>query len=149
MKVISLYQPFASLVVCGAKQFETRSWDTQYRGPLLIHATKSMPRWCIEIIAHSDSQQFLNAGLYESKIPQGFIIGQVELVRTLRSEDWKEEKTIEGQELWSFEYEHGDYSPNRFAWELKNPVRFVNPIPAKGSQGFWNFDINIFPMPTP
>lgn len=42
MKVISLLQPWASLVILGHKKIETRSWNTKYRGDLLIHASK---RW--------------------------------------------------------------------------------------------------------
>ena len=38
MKVLSLLQPWASLVVMGIKTVETRSWSTNYRGSLLIHA---------------------------------------------------------------------------------------------------------------
>ena len=42
MKVISLLQPWASLIALGEKKIETRSWKTDYRGPLLIHASKSL-----------------------------------------------------------------------------------------------------------
>lgn len=38
MKVLTITQPWATLVAIGAKQIETRSWPTHYRGPLLIHA---------------------------------------------------------------------------------------------------------------
>ena len=38
MKVITLTQPWATLVAIGAKRIETRSWPTRYRGPLAIHA---------------------------------------------------------------------------------------------------------------
>ena len=38
MKVLTLHQPWASLVALGVKTIETRSWSTQYRGPLAIHA---------------------------------------------------------------------------------------------------------------
>ncbi len=41
MKAISLLQPWATLVAIGAKRIETRSWATNYRGPLAIHASKS------------------------------------------------------------------------------------------------------------
>jgi hypothetical protein len=37
---ITLWQPWASLVACGAKQWETRGWRTSHRGPLRIHAAK-------------------------------------------------------------------------------------------------------------
>src|SRR3989339_577320 len=40
MKAISLWQPWASLCAVGAKLYETRSWSTSYRGPLLICAAK-------------------------------------------------------------------------------------------------------------
>jgi hypothetical protein len=38
MKVLTLWQPWASLVQLGVKTIETRSWSTTYRGPLAIHA---------------------------------------------------------------------------------------------------------------
>lgn len=38
MKAITILQPYASLIVAGAKQYETRSWDTPYRGIIAIHA---------------------------------------------------------------------------------------------------------------
>lgn len=43
MKVLSLWQPWASLVTLGVKTIETRSWSTKYRGPLAIHAAARGP----------------------------------------------------------------------------------------------------------
>lgn len=43
MKTITLWQPWASLLACGAKEYETRSWETSYRGPIAIHAAKKKP----------------------------------------------------------------------------------------------------------
>lgn len=40
MKAITILQPWASLIACAAKQIETRSWVTQYRGPIAIHVAK-------------------------------------------------------------------------------------------------------------
>ena len=40
MKAISLHQPWASAVAIGIKTHETRSWRTNYLGPLAIHAAK-------------------------------------------------------------------------------------------------------------
>lgn len=39
MKVLSIQQPWASLIVQGHKRIETRSWNTKYRGDILIHAS--------------------------------------------------------------------------------------------------------------
>jgi hypothetical protein len=38
MRALSILQPWATLLLSGAKHYETRSWKTDYRGPLLIHA---------------------------------------------------------------------------------------------------------------
>lgn len=38
VRVLTLRQPWASLIALGVKSIETRSWSTQYRGPLAIHA---------------------------------------------------------------------------------------------------------------
>lgn len=38
MKALTIWQPWASLLACGGKRFETRSWATSYRGPIAIHA---------------------------------------------------------------------------------------------------------------
>jgi activating signal cointegrator 1 len=43
MKALSITQPWASLVAIGAKQIETRSWSTRYRGRVAIHAAASFP----------------------------------------------------------------------------------------------------------
>lgn len=42
MKAITLTQPYATLVSLGMKKIETRSWSTNYRGPLAIHAAKGL-----------------------------------------------------------------------------------------------------------
>lgn len=44
MKCLSQTQPWATLAAIGAKTIETRSWSTDYRGPLAIHASKGFPR---------------------------------------------------------------------------------------------------------
>ena len=43
MKALTLWQPWASLVALGVKTIETRGWRTDYRGPLLIHASAAIP----------------------------------------------------------------------------------------------------------
>ena len=117
MKVISLYQPYASLVVIGAKQFETRSWDTHYRGPLLIHATKSMPAWCEELIFQEPFKSTLWDPYAYDGFPKGAIIGQGELVSTTKTtlieNKWQREV---GFNDMPNEWHFGDYSAGRFAW---------------------------------
>lgn len=44
MKTLSLRQPWAELVVSGAKPIENRRWNTNFRGEFLIHASKGMTK---------------------------------------------------------------------------------------------------------
>lgn len=43
MKAISIRQPWAWLIVNGFKDIENRSWNTKFRGPILIHASSRRP----------------------------------------------------------------------------------------------------------
>lgn len=38
MKVITIKQPWATLIAKGYKEYEFRTWKTKYRGDILIHA---------------------------------------------------------------------------------------------------------------
>lgn len=155
MKTLSLLQPWATLVVIGAKKFETRSWSTAYRGPLLIHASK---RYAGEDQVMAKIEPFFTALLNESTYT-GAIIGKVDLVDCISTEEWMNRNTQDHgpmvrlvvaeigvgekylkQTSWK-EYEFGDYSPGRFAWKLENPVKLdEKPISARGSLGLWEFD---------
>lgn len=129
MRAISLWQPWASLVVRGDKQYETRGWRTDYRGPLLIHAAKKIDadiRWyCRDFADLLNDQQLLAENL-----PFGAIVGKVELVAVFRAEDIRSSLTEK-------ELEFGNYADGRFAWKLANPELFAEPVPFKGSQGFF------------
>ncbi|WP_197143655.1 hypothetical protein [Lysinibacillus sphaericus] len=42
MKAITFIQLWALLIALKVKKFETRSWQTIYRGPIAIHASKRL-----------------------------------------------------------------------------------------------------------
>ena len=44
MKVLTIKQPWATLIMQKDKRFEFRSWQTKYRGDLLIHAGKGLDK---------------------------------------------------------------------------------------------------------
>lgn len=141
MKVLSILQPWASLVVTGHKTIETRSWATKYRGELLIHASKKIP---------TDPQLYINIhdlctkSGFESnwhKLPFGAIIGKVNLVDVQRMESGIEHFMQHSNSDNEKEYAFGDWREGRYAWHLENPILFNTPIPAKGQLNLWNFDI--------
>ena len=58
MKALTVWEPWASLMACGRKNIETRSWPTNYRGPLLICAAKRKVKK--ELLAHLKEWEIQN-----------------------------------------------------------------------------------------
>lgn len=147
MKTLSLLQPWATLVAIGAKKFETRSWRTSYRGPLLIHASKRFTLSDRELCSEWPFNEYLepyNLG-YSVKgknqlLPLGAIVGSVDLVDCITTGSWLTRYSTSESESTQEEYRFGNYGPDRFAWELRNPVALDVPIRVKGSLGIWEFD---------
>jgi activating signal cointegrator 1 len=137
MKAISLWQPWASLIVLGAKTIETRSWATSYRGPLLIHAAKTTKEmdWILQPPFAAALDSLGGGGLP----PIGAIIGKVELVGIWGTGDFAE-KFLDDDRGGFCERDFGNYGEGRFGWILRDPVRFETPIPYRGRQGL--FDVN-------
>lgn len=142
MKVISLLQPWATLIVIGAKKIETRSWKDPYRGPLLIHASLGKKDYAREVATLADRFGVKKPAFDD--LPFGAIIGQVNL------EDIHPTERMQGAEhvrlpngmRWDFteqEMALGDYTIGRYGWLLSNPVSFDTPIPAKGSLRLWEY----------
>lgn len=48
VKALTLWEPWATFAASGLKTFETRGWDTNHRGPLLICAAKRFHRGELE-----------------------------------------------------------------------------------------------------
>lgn len=146
MKVLSLLQPWATLVVIGAKKIETRSWNTKYRGPLLIHASKKMTQQQKDLVK---TEPFWSELKHLEELPLGKIIGMVELLETSSAKNFlsiKDDKMKSGWAAavnWDQEIQFGDYSQGRYGWLLSNPVSFTNQIECRGSLSLWDFDYEI------
>lgn len=141
MKALTLTQPWATLVAIGAKQYETRSWYTTYRGPLAIHAAKGGYNW-LSLAAGDEVSvamcRALNAGGYASarELPLGAVVAVGDLVRIYRTQWIARDARAP---LSADELAFGDYTPGRYAWLLANVRRLPEPIPARGSLGLWDW----------
>lgn len=133
MRTISMTQPWAQALFLGLKRFETRSWGTSYRGPLLIHAAKGFPAY-----ARNFASTELALGRGSRRMVRGAILGKVDLVNIFRTEDVE-------QEITAIERLYGDFTPGRYAWETTNPILLPEPIPYKGQQRFFNVPEDILP----
>lgn len=130
MKVLSLREPFATLIKNGIKTIETRSWKTNYRGKLYIHASSTkMPK-------EYKNNKELMALVNEEDLNYGTIICSCELVDCI---EMTNEFVNDIKNNRKNEYITGKYSQGRYAWILKNIEVLDNPIEAKGHLGIWNF----------
>ena len=126
MKAISLWQPWASAMAHGFKKIETRSWSTNYRGPLLIHAAKKviqLPSAYIQAIF--DVIDFQPDGL-----PRGQILCRVDLIDCKLI-------SIHNRPSEGMERSLGNYTPDRYMWITDN-LQVFPPFPFRGRQGLFD-----------
>lgn len=143
IKALSLWQPWASLVWCGSKTYETRSWSTQYRGPLLICSAKRQRLIdFVPVLLSTPIQrglvpirdQFQAPFVDVDVLPYGKALCLVDLVDCIPTSHI-DIKAIGDDLLF------GDYHPGRFAWKLQNLRRVKEPFSITGRQGLWNVDL--------
>jgi hypothetical protein len=103
MKILSVRQPWASLIASGVKDVENRTWPTKYRGAVLIHASQRADE-----ISSDDLERRFGVRL-PPELPLGGIIGVVEIVDCVKPHSSK----------W--------YAPDHYAFVLSNsrPLPFV------------------------
>lgn len=130
MKVLSLMEPWGSLIKEKVKYVETRSWKTSYRGELYIHTSlKKIPKKDERI------QNLVNL-LQDKNIKYGYIIAKCKLVDCIYMD---EEFVNKIKKENPTEYMCGEYAVGRYAWILED-IEKVNPIEAKGHLGIWNYE---------
>ncbi|MFC4305773.1 ASCH domain-containing protein [Cohnella boryungensis] len=140
MQAITVWQPWATLIALRIKRFETRGWLTKYRGPLAIHAAKHVD---LNASREDAIRSVLSEyGFTSDNLPTGAVVATAVLNDCVKSVDtWTDGYILEnGVYVYSPEYEFGDFTPGRFAWELTEVAALQKPIPAKGKQRIWNWD---------
>lgn len=131
MNVLSLKEPFATLIKNNIKYIETRSWKTEYRGELYIHASKS------KVDKNVYSRKELIKLFDEDELQYGSIICKCELVDCIKiTEEYAE--YIKNNDYQ--QYICGDYTVGRYAWILKNIEPLDRVIPAKGKLYIWKYE---------
>ena len=124
MKAFTVYQPYAYAIVAGLKEYETRSMRTNIRGRVAVHAAKGRSFISMEAVMALPKYPALRFGA---------VLGTVEIVDCLPAEEVINILTERERSL-------GNFSPGHFAWVLKNPVMFAEPVTARGKQGWWNWE---------
>lgn len=154
MKALTIWQPWASLVIILAKPYEFRKWSFADKPNLarlvgqriVIHAGARMPREAelediLERIADGDSALLPNAGQFiEQQLRQLRATKKIAapvsaaLGTAIIGEPVKAAKLFADRVADSDRIDHQMY-----AWPLTQIRQFEEPIPAHGAQGFWNW----------
>jgi pimeloyl-ACP methyl ester carboxylesterase len=157
MKALTLTQPWATLVAIGAKQIETRSWHTSYRGLVAIHAAKGFPKSARALCVDDPFRTALERGGVEfkgqpvrhwyhspypyrmvSELPLGAIVAVATLADVFRTDVY----CVPGERRQQ-EHAFGDFTPGRYAWLLDDVRRLTAPIQCKGALGLWTVPADI------
>ncbi len=144
MKVLTVMNPWATLIRVGAKRIETRSYDPKYRGWLLIHASARMNAEAERVCQWDIVRAALNRnGVYRAEqMYNGCIVAKVMLDEVVRVEQCVvDSEDVAHISITVEEEAFGDYSPGRFAWVLSDLRVLDTPIPARGQLGLWNYDM--------
>lgn len=128
---ITVYQPWASLIAYGFKEFETRSWQPpkQYIGQIMmIHAGK---QW------GNEEKRWWKAYMQmfpETKVipvpPLGCIVAACRLVEVVPSE-------LLVASISRRERNVGNFDTGRYGWRFEVVKRAEPPVAASGKQGIW------------
>ena len=124
MKVLTIKQPWASLIINQYKKYEFRSWKTNYRGKILIHAGLSIENNMLNKLED-----------FNLEYDKGAIIGEAELVDCILVD---EEFDKELRKINPIVY--GNNYVGVYAWKLENIKKYNKPIYIKGKLGLWNYE---------
>lgn len=149
MKALTIWQPWATAIAVGYKKYETRSWGTEYRGKIAIHAGSKKPYvsdntfvnmfTCdisIGIETRSKKAVLCDSCTYH-ELPLGAIVAIADLVDCIEiTEEFVSRLSIQ-------EKAFGDFTVGRYAWQLENIKMLKEPIKEKGHQRLWNWGVDM------
>ena len=124
VKIISVRQPWAWLIVAGHKDIENRTWRTSYRGRLLVHA--SLATEPDDFPVQREWIENWTGIVIPEDLPRGAIVGSATLTDVL------DLYAPAGRLCFSPWFE-GPYG-----FEMADAVEFAEPIPFRGQLGIYN-----------
>lgn len=127
MKVITIKQPFATLIAEGLKEYEFRTWKTKYRGEILIHAGKGIDKKAMVKYKHLNLEY-----------PSGCIIARATITDCVYIDDkMREVLNKKNPVVYSSIIQHKEWEG--YGFQLEN-VEKIKPIPVNGKLSLWDYD---------
>ncbi len=129
MKVITIKQPWATLIAKRYKEYEFRTWKTKYRGEILIHAGKG-----------TDKEAMTRFEDLKLEYPEGCIIAKAKITDCIYVDDNFRKRVIpKNPNVYK--------SLNRTEWEgygfKIEEVEEIRPIKINGKLSLWEYDYNV------
>jgi hypothetical protein len=148
MKALTVWQPWASLIMIGAKPNEFRKWDYRLMQPkvygqrIVIHAGQRPVRpaevqglldlcrkghgTLVNAIAIPLLERIMAAHKCKGVVETSAALGTVTIGASVK--------------VGRFEPDSDRVSHHLYAWPMIDPVPFKAPVPCNGMQGFWNYE---------
>lgn len=127
MKVITIKQPFASLIAAGIKEYEFRTWKTKYRGDILIHAGKGVDKKAMEKFK-----------CYNLEYPSGCIIAKAKITDCVKIDNAARKMlNTKNNLVYSSIVRHIEWEG--YGFKLEN-VEKIEPIEINGKLSIWDYD---------
>ena len=133
MKALSIKQPWANLIAHGIKDIENRTWRTNFRGRIYIHASQK----CMStpaVLLLTGEQIIASLSLKQWRFPCSAIIGEVDIVDCVTNHEsiWADKDPniyLNGKKV------------NVYNWVLANAVLYDEPVlNVKGKLSLWEFE---------
>ncbi len=129
MKVLTIKQPWATLIAKGYKEYEFRTWKTKYRGDILIHAGKSIDKKALD--------RFKNLNL---EYPVGQIIAKANITDCIKVDN--KLRNILAQKdpiLYKGVINKTSNDWDGYGFKLEN-IQEIEPIYINGKLNLWNYE---------
>ena len=127
MKVITIKEPFATLIAEGYKEYEFRTWKTKYRGDILIHAGKGIDKKAMERFKHLNLNYSCGKIIAKATITDCVYVDE-EFAKKMVSKDPLVYKGLINKDDW-----------DGYGFKLEN-VTPIEPIEVNGKLGLWDYD---------
>lgn len=136
--ILTLWEPWASLIVAGFKLHETRHWPTKRRGAVAIHAAK---RVVLDVDPSLDELcRFALGDDWRKTRPLGCVVSIANLTGCFLSDHLAEGRPPLLEPVQDCDFLAGNYADGRFGFRLDSACALRDPLPLKSRQTpFWEW----------
>lgn len=132
MRALSILQPWAAVVVDGAKPIENRTWRRDVSGVVLVHAGKRFDADAVQFIQNACRALDITVPTARAlaAAPRGAIVGVVRITDCVRPEFVTDSRA----RVWAF---------GPWCYRIDRAAAFDEPVPYRGELGFFDVPTDV------